>query len=130
MMVRKLDDQSRKGESFVDVGGSNGAKNANEYSFMILFLILPAFFSDLVRYIFWKLDDQSQKWESFVDGSDGNSANNDDDKWDKNDDGHVLGGDGDDHVEGDEGGGEEIGRSISEGEGRFDGLETSTIARP
>ena len=108
----------------------NGAKNANEYSFMILFLILPAFFSDLVRYIFWKLDDQSQKWESFVDGSDGNSANNDDDKWDKNDDGDVLVGDGDDYVEGDEGGGEEIGRSISEGEGRFDRLETSTIARP
>ena len=50
MMVRKLDDQSRKGESFVD--GSNGANSANEYSFMILFMILPAFFSDLVEYIF------------------------------------------------------------------------------
>ena len=79
------------------------------------------------------MEDQSYKWESFFDGSDGNSANNDDDSWVKNDDGAVLGGDlddGDDHVEGDEGGGEEIGRSISEGEGRFDGLETSTIARP
>ena len=69
----------------------------------------------------------------FVDGRDGHSANNDDYSCDQNDDGAVLGGDlgdGDDHVEGDEGGGEEIGRSISEGEGRFDGLETSTIARP
>ena len=28
MMVRKLDDQSHKGESFVDVGGSNGAKTS------------------------------------------------------------------------------------------------------
>ena len=45
MMVRKLDDQSQKGKSLVD--GSNGANNANEYSFMILFIILPAFFSDL-----------------------------------------------------------------------------------
>ena len=68
-----------------------------------------------------KLEDQSLKWESFLDGSD------------QNEDSAVLGGDlgnGDDDVEGDEGCGEEIGRSISEGEGRFDGLETSTIARP
>ena len=50
MMVRKLDDQSRKGESCVD--GSNGAINAKEYSFMILFMVLPAFFSDLIKYIF------------------------------------------------------------------------------
>ena len=42
MMVRKLDDQSQKGESLVD--GSNGANNANEYSFVILFMILSAFF--------------------------------------------------------------------------------------
>ena len=42
MMVRKLDDQSQKGESLVD--GSNGANNANEYSFVILFMILSSFF--------------------------------------------------------------------------------------
>ena len=72
----------------------------------------------VIQAVVRNLEGQSQKWESFVDGSDGNCANNDDDSWDQNDDGAVLGGDlgdGDDHVEGDEGGGEEIGRSISEG---------------
>ena len=87
----------------------------------------------VIQAVVRNLEGKSQKWESFIDCSDGNSANNDDDSWDQNDDDAVLGGDpgdGDDYVEGDEGGGEEIGRSISEGEGRFDGLETSTIARP
>ena len=83
----------------------------------------------VIQAVVRNLEGKSQKWESFIDCSDGNSANNDDDSWDQNDDGAVLG-DNDDDVEGDEGGGEEIGRSISEGEGRFDGLETSTIARP
>ena len=68
----------------------------------------------VIQAVVRNLEGKSQKWESFIDCSDGNSANNDDDSWDQNDDGAVLG-DGDDNVEGDEGGGEEIGRSISEG---------------